>query len=127
MIALNVRVNSRLNLSGAGAIVRSEIEAAMQRSVLHVEGQVKPLTPVKTGTLRRSVHGAVENGGRSGRVGTPLIYARFIETGVRRGRRGSVRRRAGPARMFERGLAMSTHAIKGYFEQAGRLIAGRVA
>lgn len=125
MISINVRVDSRLNLSAIDGVVRSEIETALRRSVLHVEGQVKGETPVRTGALRRSVHGEVMGGGRQGKVGTPLVYGPFIETGVRRGKRGSVRRRKGPARMFQRGLETSAHAIKGYFEQAARLIAGR--
>lgn len=37
-------------------------------------------------------------------VGSSLPYARFIETGLRRGKYGTIRRRAGPARMLERSL-----------------------
>lgn len=77
---------------------------AMQKIVLTIEGAVKKRTPVKTGTLRRSVTSAVRRAGLEGAVGTNVIYARPVE------------RRA---KMFERGLADSQGQIDRILEEAG--------
>lgn len=50
----------------------------MQRIVLTVEGNVKRVTPVRTGTLRRSIHGEVQGAGERGMIGTNVRYAPFV-------------------------------------------------
>lgn len=79
-------------------------ETAMQRIVLTVEGAVKKRTPVRTGTLRRSVTSQVRRAGLEGIVGTNVRYARPVE------------RRA---KMFERGLDDSQPQIEYILEEAG--------
>lgn len=49
----------------------------MTRVVFTVESEVKKVTPVRTGTLRRSVTGEVMSVDR-GRVGTNVIYAAVV-------------------------------------------------
>jgi hypothetical protein len=53
------------------------MKAAMAQIVSVVEAEVKKVTPVKTGNLRRSIHGAVRSV-NEGIVGTNLIYAPFV-------------------------------------------------
>jgi hypothetical protein len=127
---INVKVEGLRELQGAlnraPSLVRKEIGHAMQRSVLLAEGEIKPLTPVLTGTLRRSWHGEVTDGGMRGVVGTNLVYARFINDGVRHDRRvrgGVVRRRKGAAKMAERGVERAVPHIAREFGQAGDRIA----
>lgn len=84
--------------------IKGIAETAMHRIVLTVEGAVKKRTPVKTGTLRRSVTSAVRKAGLEGVVGTNVIYARPVE------------RRA---KMFDRGLKDSQGQIDRILEEAG--------
>ena len=53
----------------------------MSRITLEVEGNSKRESPVKRGTLRRSITSRVEQGGDVGRVGTNLSYARPVHDG----------------------------------------------
>ena len=120
----------RSALAGGSAVVRQEVKAAMHRSALSLEGRAKELTPVKTGTLRRSINSRVTLSGSAieGRVGTPISYARWIETGKRTKSGGKVvYRRAGPARMFGRAVEEKTNAIMGYFKDAAAKIAAALA
>jgi hypothetical protein len=55
----------------------------LQRVVLTVEGNVKRVTPVRTGTLRRSITHDVEPTGTRGVVGTAVSYARAVHEGTR--------------------------------------------
>jgi hypothetical protein len=55
----------------------------LQRVVLTVEGNVKRSTPVRTGTLRRSITSRVEATGDRGVVGTAVSYARAVHEGTR--------------------------------------------
>lgn len=64
-------------------LVSSAKQTAMQRAVLVVEAQAKRESPVKTGTLRRSITSRVERGGDRGVVGTHLRYARSVHDGSR--------------------------------------------
>jgi hypothetical protein len=60
-----------------------EKERTMRAIVLLVEGEVKRVTPVRTGTLRRSITSRVEDGGNRGRIGTNLSYARAVHEGTK--------------------------------------------
>jgi hypothetical protein len=85
------------------AIERMRVDL-MRRVVLTVEGNVKKVTPVRTGTLRRSIHGEVQATGERGVVGTNIVYARFVNN----------RRQ-----YMERGLEASMAAIDKIAEEAG--------
>jgi hypothetical protein len=69
----------------APAIVERESHLAMEKSVFYLEGQVKRLTPVVTGTLRRSVTGRSTTMGPVvlGLVFSPQNYAAVVERGAR--------------------------------------------
>lgn len=71
------RVGNKL----AGLMTGSTIRQAMQRVVLRGESIVKREAPVASGTLRRSITGRVEAGGRRGRIGTNVRYARAVHEG----------------------------------------------
>lgn len=92
--------------------LRSELERAMQQVVLVVEGNVKRVTPVRTGNLRRSITGRVEERGRRGVVGTNVVYARPVH-------------RRTP--YLERGLEASRDQIDAILAEAGETWAGSVA
>jgi hypothetical protein len=79
-------------------------ELAMRRIVLTVEGAVKRRTPVRTGTLRRSITSAVRDAGMVGIVGTAIIYAR------------PVNRRA---QYFQKGLEDSRPQVEAILREAG--------
>lgn len=64
-------------------LVRSTKHQAMSRVVLQGEALMKRETPVKTGTLRRSITGRVEQGGNRGVIGTNLSYARAVHEGTK--------------------------------------------
>jgi phage gpG-like protein len=77
---------------GAGAIVQSEMLGAMKRSTFRLEGQAKKETPVKTGTLRRSITSNPVTP-TLGVVGTNVPYAKWVHNG-----RGPIT--AGPGKML---------------------------
>jgi hypothetical protein len=77
---------------GAPAIVRSEMLGAMKRSTFRLEGQAKKETPVKTGTLRRSITSNPVTP-TLGVVGTNVPYAKWVHNG-----RGPIT--AGPGKML---------------------------
>lgn len=53
-------------------------EQLLQRVAFAVEGSVKDNTPVRTGTLRRSITSRVEPALDRGIVGTAVLYARVV-------------------------------------------------
>lgn len=58
-------------------------EQLMQQILLAVEASAKRRTPVRTGTLRRSIATRQEGGGVRGYVGTNIRYARPVHDGTR--------------------------------------------
>ena len=70
------------NSAAAGALMPAEMTRAMTRSVLKVEGDAKAIVPVDTGTLRRSI--THEASATEGKVGTNVLYARYVEEGTRK-------------------------------------------
>ena len=82
----------------------------MTRIVLTVQGNSQRVTPVKTGTLKRSETTRVEDGGNRGIVGTNVSYARFVHDGTKR-----MKARA----FFEEGLAASRDTIVQMLNDAG--------
>lgn len=67
--------------------VSSELHAAVveqvKRSTLDVEKRAKEVAPVKTGTLRRSIHSIFEDGGLRGICGPSVDYGAPVEYGSR--------------------------------------------
>ena len=94
------------------AALRTELERAMARAVLVAEANVKRVTPVRTGHLRRSITGRVQKRGAEGVVGTNVVYARPV----------NARRR-----YMERGLNASQGAITSILADAGAAWAAEVA
>ena len=84
--------------------------ALMQRIVLTVQGNSERVTPVKTGTLKRSITTRVEGNGDRGFIGSNINYARFVHDGTSRmtGRP-----------FFEDGMAASRDTIGELMQDAG--------
>lgn len=66
------------------AQIRPLVAAEVKRHTLDVEAKAKERVPVKTGTLRRSIHSVFSNGGLTGLVGPSVLYGKFVEFGTRR-------------------------------------------
>jgi hypothetical protein len=56
------------------ALIRAAVIPEVSKATLDVEAKSKALAPVKTGTLRRSIHSVFENGGLTGLVGPSVLY-----------------------------------------------------
>jgi HK97 gp10 family phage protein len=65
------------------AEVRQAVVAEVKRASYDVEAKAKERVPVKTGTLRRSIHAVFENGGLTGLIGPSVLYGKFVELGTR--------------------------------------------
>jgi HK97 gp10 family phage protein len=89
----------------------------MSRIVLTVQGNSQRVTPVKTGTLKRSETTRVEAGGNRGIVGTNVSYARFVHD-------GTIKMKARP--FFEEGLAASRDSIVKMLNDAGHEMLSKI-
>lgn len=88
----------------------------IQRVVLTVEAQAKRVTPVDTGTLRRSITSRTLTR-TQGVVGTNVSYGRYVHEGTRRM----------PGRPFLRqGLEASASQIDRILKQHGERVLGKV-
>lgn len=71
----------------APELVQRELRAAMNKTVLYLDGVVKERTPTAYGTLRNSifneVNSAPEGLGVEGVVGSSLAYAAYVELGTK--------------------------------------------
>jgi HK97 gp10 family phage protein len=68
------------------ALKSQALANATLAGALVIEGAAKAKAPVRTGTLRRSIHSAIETSSptiATALVGTDLIYAPFVEYGTR--------------------------------------------
>lgn len=65
------------------AAIRSAVVGEVKRATFDVEAKAKAKAAVRTGTMRRSIHSVFSNGGLSAVVGPSVLYAKFIEFGVR--------------------------------------------
>lgn len=74
-------------LNNAKDVIDKANKAMMDKATLMVQAEAKVLSPVDTGTLRRSITRKTENirGEYVGRVGTNIKYAPYQEYGTRRG------------------------------------------
>lgn len=105
-------------LAGRLAAAELDMQEAMTRIVLTVEGKAKRVTPVDTGTLRRSITHRVESAGERGVVGTNVEYAPFVHEGTRRM----------AARPFlVQGMEASRTEIERILERAGVKLFTRIA
>lgn len=78
-------VEFKINRSQLKAFAGSrDVETAMQRVALFVEGSAKRHAPVRTGNLRRSITHEVERDSTSwvARIGTNVKYGIFQEVGT---------------------------------------------
>jgi HK97 gp10 family phage protein len=73
---------------GADGVVRDEVRKGITRSVIQIEADAKRLVPTDTHHLQRSLTHEVTASGRdvTGRAGSNVNYARFVEEGRRPGR-----------------------------------------
>lgn len=63
--------------------IRAAVAAEVSKAAFEIEAQAKAKAAVRTGTMRRSIHTVLSNGGLSAVVGPSVLYARFIEFGRR--------------------------------------------
>lgn len=90
----------------------------LKRMVITAEGNAKRVTPVLTGTLRRSITHRVESTGSHGVIGTNIEYARYVHDGTSRMQ----------ARPFLRqGIENSQAKFDEYIEEAGDELMARIA
>lgn len=80
---VTVRVVSN-RLPQLPAQIHAAVVGEVKRATLDVEAKSKAAAPVKTGSLRRSIHSVFENGGLTGLVGPSVLYGKFVEFGTRR-------------------------------------------
>lgn len=79
---VTVRVVSN-RLPAISAAIRPAVVGEVQRATFDVEAKAKAKAPVRTGTLRRSIHSVFSNGGLTGIVGPSVNYSAFVEFGTR--------------------------------------------
>lgn len=63
--------------------LRAAVADEIARSAFQVEAVAKAKAPVRTGTLRRSIHTVLSDGGLTARVGPSVAYGFFVEFGTR--------------------------------------------
>jgi HK97 gp10 family phage protein len=66
------------------AELRGAVADQVARSSYEVQARAQAVIPVKTGTLRRSIHVVFEQGGLRGIIGPSVDYGVFVELGTRR-------------------------------------------
>lgn len=71
-----------VELSSAGLTAGVRAARAVRETALDVENLAKQLSPVDTGTLRRSIHHEIGGGGLSAEVGTDVEYGPHVEWGT---------------------------------------------
>lgn len=90
----------------------------LKRMTITAEGNAKRVTPVLTGTLRRSITHRVESTGSHGVIGTNVEYARYVHDGTSRMQ----------ARPFLRqGIESSQPQFDAFIEKAGDELMARIA
>lgn len=90
----------------------------LKRMTITAEGAAKKVTPVDTGTLRRSITHRVEPTATHGVIGTNVEYARFVHDGTKYMR----------ARPFlKQGIENSLPTFDQYIEEAGDELMARIA
>src|SRR6185503_17922774 len=95
----------------SGAFAKAK-ERLMQKVVLLALRHSQALTPVRTGTLRRTETTRVEDGGARGFLGSNLIYAPFVHARIP---------------FFEQGIEDATPEIERLMQEAGDSFWGALA
>jgi phage gpG-like protein len=137
-------------MSNSGPVIQREIQTALTKSGLVVEGRAKELAPTDTGKLRQSITSQVRSD--SVLIGTNLQYAPTMEFGRRPGAamppagallgwmnrhgidprleyvvRRSIARKGIAAKRYLRGaLEQNTARIDGFFREAAQNIVNEV-
>jgi len=103
---------------GADQVVQDEVRNGITRAVIQIEADAKRLVPTDTHHLQRSLTHEVTASGRdvTGRAGTNVPYARYVEEGRRSGRMPPVAALTGWARR---------HGVAEYTFQIARAIGAR--
>lgn len=65
------------------AEIHKAVVDEVSKATLGVEAKAKAVVPVRTGTLRRSIHSIFEAGGLRGIVGPSVGYGKYVEFGTR--------------------------------------------
>ena len=65
------------------AKLHSAVAGEVEKSARRIEADSKGLAPVLTGTLRRSIHTEIENGGMRAIIGPSVDYGIYEEFGSR--------------------------------------------
>ena len=79
---VTIRVVSN-RLPALPAELRGLVVDQVAASTYEVEAKAKAVVPVRTGTLRRSIHSIFENGGLTGICGPSVDYGQYVEFGTR--------------------------------------------
>jgi HK97 gp10 family phage protein len=79
---ITIRVISN-KLPALPAELRADVAAEVKTATLGIEAAGKQKAPVRTGTLRRSIHSIFSADGMTGTVGPSVSYAIFVEMGTR--------------------------------------------
>jgi HK97 gp10 family phage protein len=81
--SVSIRVLSN-KLPHLPAELESDVTADVKRAAFEVEALAKAKAPVRTGTLRRSIHTVFSNNDRTAVVGPSVDYGLYVEMGTRR-------------------------------------------
>jgi len=63
--------------------IHQAVAAEVTKGGYEIEAAAKQKAPVRTGTLRRSIHTVLTNGGMTATVGPSVRYGFFVEFGTR--------------------------------------------
>lgn len=77
-----IRVVSN-KLPGLPAALSNDVTEVVKRAAFEVEALGKAKAPVRTGTLRRSIHTVISDGGKKAVVGPSVEYGLYVEMGTR--------------------------------------------
>jgi HK97 gp10 family phage protein len=80
--SVTIRVVSN-RLPEISASIRPAVAREVEKGARDVEARAKQIVHVETGTLRRSIHTVMSNGGLTGTVGPSVEYGKFEEFGSR--------------------------------------------
>ena len=65
------------------AALKAQVVDQVKKSTFDVQARAQQVCPVRTGTLRRSIHSVFENGGLTGICGPSVDYGLPVEMGTR--------------------------------------------
>ena len=80
--AVTVKVVSN-RLPQLPSMVKTALNSEVAKAAHEIEAQAKVNAPVRTGTLRRSIHTVIEQGGQRAVIGPSVEYGFYVEYGSR--------------------------------------------